>query len=221
MGVKKPEYHCQYNLETCGICCILMAQQAFGMDHATVAKQLAYYRDYGAKSTAGTLGSTIAYVLYMKGLGKDLNVKIVHASENFLENDGDDGPYFAPDKFEKILEEHKKWLNDAELFRRVKKRPEDSFTCLSGHPFDCGELRAELEKGRLVIVQVYIPGDDGEHEKVMHWILLWGMDGELFKAIDPMPKPVGGKIRLSPGELEEYMKTPFGGNYIAVWKNED
>ena len=90
-------------LETCGICCILMAQQAFGIDHATVAKQMAYYDDYGAKSTAGTLGATIAYVLYMKGHLKALNVKIVHGSENFLENRGEQGPYFAPEKFEKIL----------------------------------------------------------------------------------------------------------------------
>lgn len=215
--MKMPEYHWQRTLETCGICCILMAQQAFGIDYATVARQMAYYRDYGAKSTAGTLGSTIAYVLFMKGL----DVKIVHGSDNFLENRGDDGPYFAPEKFEKILAEHKKWLADAELLKTVKKRPEDSFICLRGHHFDCEELRSELEKGRLVIVQVYVPGDDVEHEKVMHWILLWGMAGDHFKAIDPMPKPVGGKIKLSPRELDEYIKTPFGGNYIAVWKNED
>lgn len=219
--MKKPEYHRQQTLETCGICCILMAQQAFGIDHATVGKQMAYYRDYGAKSTPGTLGATIAYVLYMKGHMKGLYVKIVHGSDNFLENRGDHGPYFAPEKFENILAEHKKWLADAELFKAVKKRPEDSFICVRGHHFDCAELRAELELGRIVIVQVYIPGDDGEHEKVMHWILLYAMEGDGFKAIDPMPKPDGGgKIKLSAEELDEYIKTPFGGNYISVWERE-
>lgn len=219
--MKKPAYHSQQTLETCGICCILMTQEAFGIDYATVVKQMAYYRDYGAKSTPGTLGSTIAYVLYMKGLDKGLNVKIVHGSDAFLENRGEQGPYFAPEKFEKILAEHKKWLDDAELLKTVKKRPEDSFSCVRGHHFDCEELRSELEKRRLVIVQIYVPGEDGEHEKLMHWILLWGMEGDHIKAIDPMPRPVGGKIKLSAAELEEYIKTPFGGNYISVWQNED
>jgi len=79
----------------------------------------------------------------------------------------------------------------------------------------------ELEKGGLVITQVFVPGEDGAHDKVMHWILLYGVEGDSFKVIDPMPKPIGGKIKLSAEELEEYMKTPFERTYISVWKNED
>ncbi len=216
--MKKPEYHYQRTLETCGICCLLMALDAFGLESAGKGMQAKYYRDYGAKSTPGTLGSRIAYVLFSKGLAKGLCVKIVHASENLLENHGD---YFEDEKYRRILAEHKMWLEVAENVKAIKKLPDESFECLSGHFFDCDELKSELEKGRLVITQVFIPGEDGEHEKVMHWILLYGFENGMFRAIDPMPKPVGGKIKLSVEELEGYMNTPFERTYISVWEKED
>ena len=213
--MRKPEYHKQLTNERCGICCLLMAQQAFRpKDYATNAKQTAYYRDYGAKSTPGTLGSTIAYVLYMKGL----DVKIVHGSERLLENHGQ---YFAEEKYEAILAEHEKWLRDAELFKAVKKRPDDSFQLVRGHRFDCAELRSELEKGRLIIVQMFVDGDEGGHKKLMHWILLYGFEEGQFRAIDPMPKPVGGKIKLSCDELESHLDTPFERCYISIWEEQD
>ena len=216
--MKKPEYHRQLTLETCGICCLLMALDALGLENASKGMQHKYYRDYGAKSTPGTLGSAIAYVLLSKGLGKGLNVKIVHASGNLLENRGG---YFEEEKFGRILTEHKKWLDAAENIKALKKLSDEEYSCISGHYFGCDELRSELEKGALIITQVFIPGDDGVHDKVMHWILLYGAEGDCFKAIDPMPKPVGGKIKLSEEELEEYMKTPFDRTYISVYKNED
>ncbi len=216
--MKKPEYRSQVTLETCGISCLLMALEAFGLENASRGMQHKYYRDYGAKSTPGTLGATIAYVLLSKGLGKRLCVKIVHASENYLENHGG---YFEEEKFNRILAEHKKWLEAAENIKALKKLPEDEYACVSGHYFGCDELCGELEKGGLVITQVFIPGEDGEHDKVMHWILLYGVSGGAFNAIDPMPKPVGGKIKLSAEELEEYMKTPFERTYISVWQEED
>ena len=217
--MKKPEPHSQYTLETCGICCLLMAQQALGLGYATAAKQTAYYRDYGAKATPGTLGSTIAYVLFMKGIAadKEINVKIVHAPEKLLENRGENGlPYFPQEKFEAILAEHKRWLDDAEKLKNVKNRPADSFECVVGKPFGCAQLRQELDSGRLVILQILVEGDYGAHDKVMHWILLYGHEDGVFRAIDPMPKPVGGRIRISEEELAEHMETPFGGCYISV-----
>lgn len=218
MDLKKPEYHRQHTMETCGIACLLMALDAFGVEYASVNRQMKYYDDYGAKSTPGTLGSAIAYVLCSKGFSKGLCIKIVHASEKLLENRGD---YFEEEKYSRILDEHKLWLKAAETVKTVKKLPEESFSCVSGHYFDCDELKAELEKGALVITQVFIPGDDPEHDKLMHWILLFGEQGGVFNAIDPMPKPVGGRIKLSAEELEEYMNTPFERTYISVWKNGD
>lgn len=216
--MKKPEYHRQLTLENCGISCLLMALDAFGLESASKGMQHKYYRDYGAKSTPGTLGSAIAYVLFSKGLGKGLRVKIVHASENYLENRG---AYFEEEKFSRILAEHKKWLTAAENIKTLKKLSDEEYACVRGHRFGCDELRAELEKGGLVITQVFIPGEDGAHDKVMHWILLYGEHDGVFDVIDPMPKPVGGKIKLSAEELEEYMETPFERTYISVWENED
>ncbi len=216
--MRKPEYHRQQTMETCGIACLLMALDAFGVEYATVNRQHRYYEDYGAKSTPGTLGSAIAYVLYSKGFIKGLCVKIVHASEKLLENHGG---YFEEEKYARILDEHKMWLKAAGNVKTLKKLPEESFVCIAGHHFGCDELKAELEKGGLVITQVFIPGDDPEHDKVMHWILLYGEHDGVFDAIDPMPKPVGGKIKLSADELEEYMNTPFERTYISVWENGD
>ncbi len=216
--MKKPEYHYQRTLETCGICCLLMVLDAFGLETASKGMQAKYYKDYGAKSTPGTLGSRIAYVLFSKGLSIGLHVKIVHASENLLENHGN---YFEEEKYRRILAEHKTWLEAAENIKAIKKLPDESFESLRGHSFDCDELKSELEKGRLIITQVFIPGEGGENDMVMHWILLYGEHDGVFDVIDPMPKPIGGKIKLSAEELEGYMNTPFERTYISVWENRD
>ena len=50
----------QHSMETCGIACLLMVLDCFGLEYPTVGKEAAYYRQYGARCTPGTLGGGIA-----------------------------------------------------------------------------------------------------------------------------------------------------------------
>ena len=73
--------------------------------------------------------------------------------------------------------------------------------------------RTQLGKGKLMIVQCIVSGDaDGIHDETLHWILLYGYEGESFFACDPL----SGKIKLSETELEEYTHTPVGAICVAV-----
>ena len=75
------------------------------------------------------------------------------------------------------------------------------------------ELRQALDSGRQIILETIIPGDaDGIHDHVLHWIVVYGYEGDLFHVCDPL----SSKIKLTTKELEQFMDTPIGKIYIAV-----
>lgn len=192
----------QHTLETCGINCLMTALDHFGKEHyignsEIMRKERMYYQMYGADATEGTLGAAIAYVLS----GRGLEVLLVHESEDMLENRGG---YFSPEIHQALLKEHEGWI----------ERAAGAFSVRTGEPITCDILREELAREKLLIVQCLIDGNNGIHDRVMHWIVLYGFENGKFLAGDPLPQ--GGKIRLTEDELQEYMKTPFGGTYIAV-----
>ncbi|MBQ7874083.1 MAG: hypothetical protein IJ306_02815 [Oscillospiraceae bacterium] len=185
--------------ETCGISCLLMAKDYFGVDFPTTGKEKSLYLKYHSKAAKkGMLGSAIAYVLSEKKLG----AKLVHSSEKLLENREN---YYPQEQFEEILAEHKKYIKMANGAFSAEIDPD-----ITGET-----LAAELKKDRLLIVQTFIEGNaDGIHDKVMHWILLYGFENGIFKACDPL----SGKTTFTQEELAGYMETPFGKTYISVWE---
>lgn len=194
----------QTTSETCGIACLMMALRHFGIEKYIgkgdlILTQQKYYQLYGADACKGTLGADIARVLIEKGLDAEL----IHTSEVLLENrDG----YFSGKDHAAILAEHKAVIEEYALTVRIEK-------------VDCTLLREELAKGRLVILQCFVEGDaDGVHDHVMHWVVVYGTDGNKFRVADPSLN--GGKFLFSEDEMEEYMKTPFGGCCISVGKEQ-
>lgn len=183
--------------ETCGISCVLMTIDYFGMDFPTKSKEKSLYLKYKSKAAEkGTLGSAIAFILAEKKLG----VKLVHSSEKLLENRGE---YYPEEKYEAILAEHKKDIEKAKGAFSLEINPDITPKTLAD----------ELGNGRLVVLQTFIEGNaDGIHDKVMHWILLYDFENGKFKACDPL----SGKTVFSEDELAGYMETPFGKTYIAV-----
>lgn len=182
--------------ETCGTSCLMMALDYFGKEFPKKSKEPVYYRKYKIRYNhmKGTLGSAIAFALSEKGL----DVKIVHSSVNYLDNEDD---YYDKECYAALLAEHKKYI------------AEGGFKSETGVDIDCETIKKELENGRIVITQTFIEGNaDGIHEKVMHWILIYGFDKGIFSVCDPGC----GKIKLSEREAENYIKTPFGKTYISV-----
>lgn len=185
--------------ETCGISCLLMAFNYFGVDFPTKSKEKSLYLKYRSKAAKkGVLGSAIAYLLSKEKLG----VKLIHSSGKLLENRE---YYYPQEQYEEILAEHKKYI----------KMANGAFSVEIDTDITCKTLAAEIENGRLLIMQTFIEGNaDGIHDRVMHWILLYDFENGVFKACDPL----FGKTTFTEKELAGYMETPFGKTYISVWE---
>ena len=58
----------QHTMETCGIACVLMALDAFGIDYPTVAKEQRLYQRLHSKAAPGKEGGAIACAIARYGL---------------------------------------------------------------------------------------------------------------------------------------------------------
>ena len=224
----------QYTMETCGISCLQMALRYFNADaskprnvYEKRLRQELMYKQYGLQPAAdtphlaGTMGSAIAYALFQRGL----HVTLAHASPNMIENHGN---YFDVRHFHAFRMAHLRYIVKAEQLMvqyaqaalengSLHLQPRGSFTVERGVSVACDRLRAELERGRLVIVQIMVDGDaDGLHNQVMHWILLYGVTEDGFLKLDPL----SGSGIYSADELSARMHTPFGGTFITVGRDK-
>ena len=92
-----------------------------------------------------------------------------------------------------------------------------SISIASGVEINCDLLRRELDAGRQIILETFIPGNaDGIHDHVLHWIIVYGYEGEMFQVCDPL----SSKIKLTAEALDAYMDTPIGKIYLAVGASE-
>ena len=198
--MKKIRFFKQHTQETCGISCMMMVLDYFGIDYPTVGKERRLYQIYVTRATAGTLGSAIAYGLFRRGL----QVTLAHSSDKLMENR--DGYY--PDKlYNEILEEYRTFI----------QRADGGFSLETGVEINGDVLRQELMKDRLVILQCFVEGTaDGMHDHVLHGILLYDCDEDHFYACDP----ICGKIQLADDEIENCIETPVGRMYISVGREE-
>lgn len=197
----KVRFFKQHSGETCGISCVQMALDAFGVDFPTVQKERKYYNMYGSRATRGTLGAAIAYVLSRKGL----DVRLVHQSKELVENRGN---YFPEDEYRDILCEHISYI----------ERAEGAFPVETGVPVTLERLRKELDEERLVILQILVDGSiDSRHSKSMHWVLLYGYEDSGFLVCDP----ACGKCIFTDEEMRECMETPFVSSFISVGKKKE
>lgn len=194
--MKKIRFFRQHTPETCGISCMLMIMNYFGVDYPTIGKEQRLYRLYGTKATPGTLGAAIAYALSARGL----RVTLAHSSEQLIENHDS---YYPEPLYTEILNEYDFYI----------RKGMDRFELRAGVQIDCNVLRCELAAERLVILQCLVDGSaDGMHDQVLHGILLYDCDAEGFFACDP----AYGKVYLTNAEIETHMETPVGRMYIAA-----
>lgn len=202
--MRKLRTYKQHTSETCGISCLLMVLDYFGIDFPTVGKEHRLYRDYKTRvksdphAVLGTSGAAIACALVRHGL----DVRLVHSAEELLENRGG---YYPEALYGELLESYQGFIDKAGERLDVRR----------GVEISCTELRRELAAGRLVILQCLVEGDaDGMHDHVLHGILIYDSDESHFYACDPWPTQ--GKIVLTDAELEARMETPVGRMYISA-----
>lgn len=194
----------QTDPEACGAACLMMVLRHFSIKKfpgkgELIRAERKYYQLYGARACKGTLAAGLAHALQEV----KLDPVIFHGSSALLENrDG----YFPDAEYAAILAEHRADIEKYALTVRIR-------------PVTAALIREELEKGRMVIAQVFVEGNaDGVHDHVMHWVVVFSTDGDNFRVADPSPE--GGKRLLTADELDSYLQTPFGGCCISVGKEQ-
>lgn len=194
---KKLRFYKQHSLETCGPACMLMLLDLYGkIEYPTPKQEMKLYSLYRSKVFKGVNGAAIANCLSRNGL----NVHLVHSSAEMMDNRD---RYFSDELYEALLTEYR-----AEVVKCAGK-----IDISEDMGITCDTLREELDAGRQIILETFVPGDaDGIHDHVLHWVVVYSHEGDLFHVCDPL----SSKIKLTAKELEHYMDTPIGKIYIAV-----
>ena len=206
---KKIRRYTQSNHTRCGPACMLMLLDLYGKlripPFPRIAEETQLYNQYRShvkypdrdEEFPGVNGAAIACHLS----SRQLKVRLVHSSGNMMDNrDG----YFPEQLFEGLLAE----------YREKAEECKDRIELITGAEITCDTLKAELDAGRQIILETIVPGDaDGMHDHVLHWIVVYGYEGELFKVCDPGYRQ---KTTLTVGEMTGYMDTPIGKIYLAV-----
>ena len=194
---KKIRLYKQHTMETCGSACMLMLLDLYGkIDYPTQKQEMKLYSLYRSKAFKGVNGAAIANCLS----GAGLDVRLAHSSPQMMDNrEG----YFAEELYAALLAE----------YRVAAEKCVGNIHLSTSAEITCDTLRQELDESRQIILQTIVPGDaDGIHDHVLHWVVVYGYEGNLFHVCDPL----SSKIKLTDKELEHYMDTPIGTIYIAV-----
>lgn len=194
---KKIRFYKQHSMETCGPACMLMLLDLYGkIEYPTPKQEMKLYSLYRSKVFKGVNGAAIANCLSRNGL----NVHLAHSCAELMENRSG---YFTDELYTALLAE----------YRAEVAKCEGKIDISTGVGITCDTLRQELDAGRQIILETIIPGDaDGIHDHVLHWVVVYGYEDDLFYVCDPL----SSKIKLTTKELEQYMDTPIGKIYIAV-----
>lgn len=194
---KKIRFYKQHSMQTCGSACMLMLLDLYGkIEYPTRKQEMKLYRLYRSNAFCGVNGAAIANCLSKNGL----DVHLVCSSHQMMDNRED---YFPEPLFTALLSE----------FQSEAEKCSGKVPVVAGAEINCDTLKQELEEGRHLILQTIVPGDaDGIHDHVLHWIVVYGYEGDLFHVCDPL----SSKIKLTTAEMETYMDTPIGKIYIAV-----
>ena len=192
-----PRLYKQHTEETCGISCALMVLHHFHrVQYPTPRQERKLYNFYHCRSFKGTLPTAMALLL----LRNRLAVSVYHSSPEYLDNrDG----YYPPELYRALMAEYQEDLAAIGSGAAVH----------TGFAQTPAWYREQLAAGRLLIVQVFVTGDaDGMHDKVLHWVLLYGCDGDAFLIADPNSV----KLRLTEQEMLRYTDTPIGHVCLTV-----
>ena len=202
-------------METCGAACVLMLMDYYDMIRYPTQKiEVKIYSHYRVNGYKGITGAAIARYLsmpkehqdmarFLTGQKKKLNVHLVQSYHDKMDNrDG----YFPEDIYETVMASHEMHLE------KCKERIRFS----NGMDFDTAFLKQELETGKKIILECFIPENPDEPPSLLHWVILERYDEQsgLFRVRDPNRKVK--LLHLTEAEVEAYMDTPIGRICIVV-----
>lgn len=203
---KKIRFFPQHTLETCGISCCLMLLDYYQRDLKWPTKKMeqTLYGEYHVDGFKGTTGAAVADCLSWPQNNLD-----VHLVQSFQDRKENWDPVFSEEDMEKIIRSYRKHLDACRNRIRLS----------AGVTFDCGFLRQQLDVGKKIVLQCFVPETEGDPPSVLHWVILERYEHDRFRIRDPIPN---GKLwHYSPEELEELMDTPMGRICVVVGEPND
>ena len=186
-------------METCGAACVMMLLDYYDrISYPTPKMEHKLYNRYRVNGYKGMTGAGVARCLAFEK--NELEVHLVQSFQCRMDTGNNDPVY------EKIADSHEMHL--AACKDRIR------FT--AGLEFDTEFLIQQLNDGKKIILELFIPEVEDGPPSVLHWVIVESYDARrnTFRIRDPKPRT--GPRDLSAAELEACMKTPIGRICIAV-----
>lgn len=188
---KKIRFYKQHTMETCGPACMLMILDLYKkVEYPTLKQEMKLYSLYRSSAFKGVNGAAIANCLSKN----NLEITLLQSFQQRMDNrDG----YYSEELYEALQEEYQVAVDKCA----------DRIKLITNAAITCDLLKQELDSGKQIILQCIVPGNaDGIHDHTLHWIVVYGYDGDEFLVCDPL----SSKIRINTEAMERYMDTPIG-----------
>lgn len=194
---KKLRFYKQHSMETCGPACMLMLLDLYGkIEYPTPKQEMKLYSLYRSSAFKGVNGAAIANCLSKN----NLEITLLQSFHQRMDNRDD---YYSEELYEALQGE----------YQAAVDKCADRIRLITDAAISCDLLKQELDSGKKIILQCIVPGNaDGIHDHVLHWIVVYGYEENLFLVCDPL----SSKIRLTEEDLDSYMDTPIGRICIVI-----
>ena len=187
----KIRFYKQHTMETCGPACMLMILDLYKkVEYPTPKQEMKLYSLYRSNGFKGVNGAAIANCLSKN----NLEITLLQSFQQRMDNrDG----YYSEELYEVLQEEYQVAVDKCA----------DRIKLITHAAITCDLLKQKLDSGKQIILQCIVPGNaDGIHDYTLHWIVVYGYDGDEFLVCDPL----SSKIRINAEAMEHYMDTPIG-----------
>lgn len=188
---KKIRFFKQHTMETCGAACMLMILDLYRkVEYPTPKQEMKLYSLYRSSAFKGVNGAAIANCLSKN----NLEITLLQSFQQRMDNRDD---YYSEELYEALQREYQAALDKCA----------DRIELIANAAITCDLLKQKLDSGRQIILQCIVPGNaDGIHDHTLHWIVVYGYDGDEFLVCDSL----SSKIRINAEAMEHYMDTPIG-----------
>ena len=188
---KKIRFYQQHTMETCGPACMLMLLDLYRkVEYPTPKQEMKLYSLYRSSAFKGMNGAAMANCLSLN----NLEITLLQSFRQKMDNRDE---YYSEELYENLQEEYQVAL----------EKCTNRITLIADAAITCDLLKQKLDSGKQIILQCIVPGNaDGIHDHTLHWIVVYGYDGDEFMVCDPL----SSKIRITSEAMENYMDTPIG-----------
>lgn len=194
--VKKDVLHYEQTGDTCGACCLMMAEKYF-LDTPTLGKQ---NEDLiHNKSKSQLMEGDVFSLLADEAIKSGLETKLVHSNKEYFSNEQG---YIDQSLFERLVEEYLAGIKTGEKKGLISE---------IGVNINSDLLKKYLDEGCLILLAVM-------HSNYLHSILLTGHDRNNFMVNNPLKRE---KTIVDEKTVEKVSKTPVGSWLMAIKNNSN